>query len=123
MLAGPSARGGGVVRFEAPVYFERGGLAIHPPWGAWGPDHLGPPYVISALPMGWRVGAFRRLDDAEKAFLALESLVNWRRLGPRGTARHRPAVRRAVVAVLEKYGADFLRATPKMRTRRALEGK
>jgi len=92
-------------RFEAPVYAERNGLALHQTWTISGPDDLGPPFTLSALPIGYSVARFWDFDRAEAAFDALVDAVDWRRIGPAGFKRYRPEVRKAVGGVLARHGA------------------
>lgn len=91
---------------DAPAYFERGGLALHPAVHQEGEaDTLGPPYALSALPSGWRVARFWRLADAEAAFLRVEGMIDWRKVTRTTFLRGRGrALGKQIGAILAKLG-------------------
>jgi hypothetical protein len=92
-------------RFEAPVYAERNGLALHQVWGVDGPAVSGPFFALSALPVGYSVARFWDFDEAEAAFYELVDAVDWRRIGPNGFRRYRKEVREVIADVLARHKA------------------
>lgn len=63
-----------------PAYVIRGGLAIHvAPWNA-GDVPLW--WAVSAIGCGYRLGLFDRVDNAEKALVALAPLAEWESVRP-----------------------------------------
>lgn len=65
-----------VVRFHGPketvpAFLVRSGLAVHMVPGT---ESC---YAVSVVECGWGLGLFQSIDEAERAFVRLESLTDW----------------------------------------------
>lgn len=57
-----------------PAFVVRSGLAIHVAPGELGTERQ---YTVTAIGCGRRLGMFQSIDEAERAFVRLESLTDW----------------------------------------------
>lgn len=90
-------------RREVPVFFKRSGLCIQEPL-----SRFECAYVLSAEAAGMALARFQRLEDVEAAFLAVEHMVDWRRV--KATKDLDPdwapkATRTKIANALRKHGA------------------
>lgn len=87
----------GVKEF-VPVLFRRGALVIHP---AVGPVVDDGHYAISAFPNGRAIARFRRLLEAEGAFLELEGVTDWSKVSEKNSSN----LSGSVLPILRKWKA------------------